>query len=181
MAGSPVIISILHGLLRIEASLYPLSPQIRCGFTVRRRSLTRSHRSHPKRPRKCDEPACGARCRLYKSKCIFWENCPGSSMQTLTEVLARGFHRFKDILSQSHITSSSALAEVLKRLIPEPEKRSSINDRNNKKESQLFHQRQSVQLLLPISGSTVHSGRWRRRIRFWDRQAMSMTLRRPSS
>ena len=33
------------------------------------------------------------------------------------EALARGFHRFKDILSQSHITSSSALAEVLKRLI----------------------------------------------------------------
>ncbi|MGN0948720.1 MAG: ATP-binding protein [Megasphaera sp.] len=33
------------------------------------------------------------------------------------EALARGFHRYKDILSQSHISSGPALAEVLKRLI----------------------------------------------------------------
>lgn len=33
------------------------------------------------------------------------------------EALARGFHRFRDILAQSHINSSPALADVLKRLM----------------------------------------------------------------
>lgn len=56
------------------------------------------------------------------------------------EALARGFHRFKDILSQSHITSSSALAEVLKRLILMElvKKEAPINDRNNKKKASYF-------------------------------------------
>lgn len=51
------------------------------------------------------------------------------------EALARGFHRYKDILSQSHISSSPALSEILKRLILMElvEKEVPINDVHNKK------------------------------------------------
>lgn len=53
------------------------------------------------------------------------------------EALARGFRRYKDILSQSHISSSPVLAEVLKRLILMElvEKTAPINDAQNAKKT----------------------------------------------
>ena len=51
------------------------------------------------------------------------------------ESLARGFSKFSDILSQSHVSSSPALSEVLKKLMMMElvEKTAPINDPNNKK------------------------------------------------
>ena len=51
--------------------------------------------------------------------------------------LAKGFSRFGDILSQSHVTSSPALADVLKKLIKicVVKKVTPINDENNKKKT----------------------------------------------
>ena len=53
------------------------------------------------------------------------------------EALAQGYSRFSDILSQSHVTSSPALADVLDRLIRMEvvSKESPINDENNRKRS----------------------------------------------
>lgn len=51
--------------------------------------------------------------------------------------LARGFSRYNDILSQSHVSSSSALADTLNRLIQMEiiEKTSPINDYSSKKKT----------------------------------------------
>ncbi|MBR6229128.1 MAG: ATP-binding protein [Eubacterium sp.] len=51
--------------------------------------------------------------------------------------LAKGFSRFGDILSQSHVTSSPALADVLKKLVKigVVKKVAPINDENNKKKT----------------------------------------------
>lgn len=51
------------------------------------------------------------------------------------EALARGFSKFSDILSQSHVSSSPALSEVLKKLMlmEMVEKTAPINDPDNKK------------------------------------------------
>jgi len=53
------------------------------------------------------------------------------------EALARGFSRFSDILSQSHVSSSPTLADVLDKLMRMEivEKKAPINDENNKKKS----------------------------------------------
>lgn len=63
-----------------------------------------------------------------------------SKMQNAYEVfeaLAKGFVRFKDILSQSHVSSSPTLADVLDKLISMDivVKESPINDENNKKKA----------------------------------------------
>ncbi len=63
-----------------------------------------------------------------------------SKMQNAYEVfeaLAKGFVRFKDILSQSQVTSSPTLADVLDKLINMNVvlKESPINDENNKKKA----------------------------------------------
>lgn len=63
-----------------------------------------------------------------------------SKMQNAYEVfeaLAKGFVRFKDILSQSHVSSSPTLADVLERLINMDvvAKEFPINDENNKKKT----------------------------------------------
>lgn len=53
------------------------------------------------------------------------------------DALTRGFYRFNDILSQSHISSSPALSDVLKRLILMEviQKEAPINDADNRKKS----------------------------------------------
>jgi AAA+ ATPase superfamily predicted ATPase len=53
------------------------------------------------------------------------------------EALAKGYSRFNDILSQSHVSSSPTLADVLERLIRMQvvEKRSPINDAGNRKKA----------------------------------------------
>lgn len=53
------------------------------------------------------------------------------------EALAWGFSRFSDILSQSHVSSSPTLADVLDKLIKMEivEKKAPINDENNKKKA----------------------------------------------
>ncbi|MCR5520515.1 MAG: DUF234 domain-containing protein, partial [Lachnospiraceae bacterium] len=53
------------------------------------------------------------------------------------EALARGFSKFSDVLSQSHVSSSPTLADVLDKLIKMEvvEKKAPINDENNKKKS----------------------------------------------
>ena len=53
------------------------------------------------------------------------------------EALARGFSRFSDILSQSHVSSSPTLADVLEKLMKMEvvEKKAPINDENNKKKA----------------------------------------------
>ncbi len=53
------------------------------------------------------------------------------------EALTRGFSRFNDILSQSHITSSPTLAKVLEKLMlmDMVEKESPINDPDNRKKT----------------------------------------------
>ncbi len=63
-----------------------------------------------------------------------------SKMQNAYEVfeaLAKGFVRFKDILSQSHVSSSPTLVDVLNKLISMDivVKESPINDENNKKKA----------------------------------------------
>ena len=63
-----------------------------------------------------------------------------SKMQNAYEVfeaLAKGFVRFKDILSQSQVTSSPTLADVLEKLIQMDVvvRESPINDENNKKKA----------------------------------------------
>lgn len=51
------------------------------------------------------------------------------------DALSRGYSKFSDILSQSHVTSSPTLADILNKLIKMEivEKSSPINDENNKK------------------------------------------------
>ncbi|MCR5789039.1 MAG: ATP-binding protein [Lachnospiraceae bacterium] len=53
------------------------------------------------------------------------------------EALARGFSKYSDILSQSHVSSSPTLADVLDKLIKMEvvEKKVPINDENNKKKA----------------------------------------------
>lgn len=53
------------------------------------------------------------------------------------EVMARGFVKFSDILSQSKVSSSPALADILEKLIKMDivEKKSPINDENNRKKA----------------------------------------------
>ncbi len=53
------------------------------------------------------------------------------------EALARGYSRYNDILSQSHVSSSPTLADVLERLVRMQvvEKRSPINDAGNRKKT----------------------------------------------
>ena len=53
------------------------------------------------------------------------------------EALAAGFSRFSDILSQSHVSSSPTLADVLDKLMKMEvvEKKAPINDENNKKKA----------------------------------------------
>lgn len=63
-----------------------------------------------------------------------------SKMYNANEVfsaLAKGFSRFSDILSQSHVTSSPTLADVLEKLIKMEvvKKRVPINDEQNKKKA----------------------------------------------
>lgn len=56
------------------------------------------------------------------------------------ETLAKGYVRFADILSQSNVSSSPALADVLSKLMKMEvvKKESPINDENNKKKSGYF-------------------------------------------
>ena len=60
-----------------------------------------------------------------------------SNANIVFETLAKGFTRFKDILSQSHISSGPTLVDVLDRLINMEivAKTSPINDENNKRKS----------------------------------------------
>ena len=53
------------------------------------------------------------------------------------EALARGFSKFSDILSQSHVSSSPTLADVLDKLLKMEvvEKKAPINDENSKKKA----------------------------------------------
>ena len=53
------------------------------------------------------------------------------------EALARGFSKFSDILSQSHVSSSPTLVDVLDKLMKMEvvEKKAPINDENNKKKA----------------------------------------------
>ena len=53
------------------------------------------------------------------------------------EVLARGFTKYRDILSQSHVSSSPTLADILEKLIKMEivSKEAPINDENNKKKA----------------------------------------------
>ncbi len=53
------------------------------------------------------------------------------------EALARGFSKYSDILSQSHVSSSPTLADILEKLIQMEvvEKKSPINDENNKRKA----------------------------------------------
>ena len=53
------------------------------------------------------------------------------------EALARGFSRYSDILSQSHVSSGPTLVDVLEKLIKMEvvEKKAPINDEDNKKKS----------------------------------------------
>ncbi len=56
------------------------------------------------------------------------------------EVLAKGCSRFSDILSQSHVSSSPALADVLERLtrMEVVEKRAPVNDTGNRRKTGYF-------------------------------------------
>ena len=56
------------------------------------------------------------------------------------EVLAKGYSRFSDILSQSHVSSSPALADVLERLtrMEVVEKRAPVNDTGNRRKTGYF-------------------------------------------
>ncbi len=56
------------------------------------------------------------------------------------ETLAKGFSRFSDILSQSHISSSPTLSDILRKLIYMElvAKETPINDENNKKRAGYF-------------------------------------------
>lgn len=56
------------------------------------------------------------------------------------ETLAKGYSRFNDILSQSHVSSSPTLADVLDRLIRMElvEKQAPINDENNRRKAGYF-------------------------------------------
>jgi len=56
------------------------------------------------------------------------------------EALAKGFSRFSDLLSQSHVSSSPTLVDVLDKLIRMEvvEKRAPINDMNNRRKSGYF-------------------------------------------
>ena len=58
-------------------------------------------------------------------------------MQTRFEALARGFSKYSDLLSQSHVSSSPALADVLEKLIRMEvvKKEAPINDVNNKRKA----------------------------------------------
>ncbi|MBQ9220355.1 ATP-binding protein [Succinivibrio sp.] len=53
------------------------------------------------------------------------------------DALSRGYSKFSDILTQSHVTSSPTLADILNKLIKMEivEKSSPINDENNKKKN----------------------------------------------
>lgn len=56
------------------------------------------------------------------------------------EALAKGFSKYSDLLSQSHVSSGPTLVDVLDKLIKMEvvEKRSPINDENNKKKTGYF-------------------------------------------
>ena len=56
------------------------------------------------------------------------------------EAMARGFSKYSDILSQSHVSGSAAMASVLDKLIRMEivEKRAPINDRGNKRKAGYF-------------------------------------------
>ncbi len=58
------------------------------------------------------------------------------------DALARGFHRFNDLLAQSHLNSSASLTNVLKRLMimEVVRKEAPINDENNRKKTGYFIQ-----------------------------------------
>jgi len=60
-----------------------------------------------------------------------------NSANEVFEALTRGFSRFSDVLSQSHLSSSSLLADVLKKLMlmDMVEKEAPINDANNKRKT----------------------------------------------
>lgn len=56
------------------------------------------------------------------------------------EAMARGYTKYSDILSQSHVSSSPAMADILDKLIRMEvvKKQSPINDENNKRKSGYF-------------------------------------------
>lgn len=82
----------------------------------------------------------GARLENEVSLYLHSEMAKFTNANEVFEALAKGFSRYRDLLSQSHISSSPALAEVLKRLMlmEMVEKEAPINDPNNKKKAGYF-------------------------------------------
>lgn len=82
----------------------------------------------------------GARLENEVSMYLHSELSKFNNANEVFEALAKGFSRYKDILSQSHISSSPALAEVLKKLMlmEMVDKEAPINDANNKKKAGYF-------------------------------------------
>lgn len=81
-------------------------------------------------------------CRL-ENEIAMYLNSEISKINNANEVfeaLAKGFSKFNDILSQSNVTSSPALADTLEKLIKMDvvKKVAPINDENNKKKSGYF-------------------------------------------
>lgn len=76
-----------------------------------------------------------ARLENEVSMCLRSEILKLSNANEVFEALARGYSRYSDILSQSHVTSAPAMVDVLEKLIRMDlvRKEAPINDENNKK------------------------------------------------
>jgi hypothetical protein len=79
----------------------------------------------------------GARLENEVSTCLNAEISKIVNANEVFDALARGFSKYSDILSQSHVSSSPTLADVLDKLMKMEvvEKKAPINDENSKKKS----------------------------------------------
>lgn len=79
----------------------------------------------------------GARLENEVSMYLRSEISKMSNANEVFETLARGFSKYSDILSQSHVSSAPSMVDVLEKLIRMEvvQKQSPINDENNKKKS----------------------------------------------
>ncbi|SEH25720.1 ATP-binding protein [Selenomonas sp. KH1T6] len=82
----------------------------------------------------------GARLEDEVSMYLSTELAKINSANEVFEALTRGFSKFSDILSQSHLSSSALLSDVLKKLMlmDMVDKEAPINDANNKKKAGYF-------------------------------------------
>ncbi|MBR0462791.1 MAG: ATP-binding protein [Clostridia bacterium] len=81
--------------------------------------------------------SCGARLENEVTMFLKSEVSKITNANEVFETLSRGYTRFSDILSQSHVSSSPTLADVLERLIRMEvvEKRVPINDEDNRRKA----------------------------------------------